>query len=170
MRDTGTETVAAEYDRLCTEGHRLAAQATRTPEDRARAVQISARLRAIRATPPPGYTLPSMATALIAHATAHGWQTLAQWTPAAGLDEGGRQEPFVTVQVGRRLTADELAARAEKFFQGPHWLYSATWWSRGLPHGRLRLHRVSAETPDAPACHEVSLRTAREAITAHPAP
>ncbi|MFI8942688.1 hypothetical protein [Streptomyces syringium] len=111
---------------------------------------------------PDGYSLPEAATALIAHARAYGWLAKAYWTPGDATSS-----PFVSVEVGRRLTEAEREQH-----RGPHWLYRLTWHSRGCPPGRLRRFGSGlAATPDSPAPHPApSVQRIREIITAHPAP
>jgi hypothetical protein len=135
----------------------------RTAEQAARGAAVLAELLEIVATPPPGYGLPALAAGLVAHAEAHGWQTLVQWTRP---DYDG--EPFVTVQVGRALTAEE-----REHHHGDRWTYRLTWHSRGCPPGRVRLFgQGSAITPDEPSGRSPapSVKAVRAVIEAHPAP
>lgn len=163
---TATETLAQEYTRLAHEQAELSAAARKAgayPEgDRQRFREISRRIREILAVPPEGYALPKLAVDLVAHAEAHGWVSLAQWT--APDYEG---EPFVSVQVGRQLRDGEMpGARGDK------WVYKLTWHSRDCAAGKVRLFRgSSAVTPDQPAYSDgPSVKAIRAVIEQHPAP
>jgi hypothetical protein len=162
---SATETLDQEYDRLFEErGDLIAAVRDRepTPEESARFRAVMARLRAILATPPPGYALPTQAAALTDHARAHGWHAAVQWTPP-GWDD----EVHVKVSVSRHLTEQEA-----RDARGSGWGYVYTWHARGCQPGRLRLFGAGqAQTPDAPWAHPApSLRAVREVIAARPAP
>ncbi|MFD1832429.1 hypothetical protein ACFSJS_22680 [Streptomyces desertarenae] len=160
------ETLRQEYERLCDAQAAVESIARRggeiAPEIRQQYTATAARLREILAVPPDGYTLPRAAADLVAHAAAHGWQTLVQWTPP-----GWDGEPYVRVQVGRRLTAEEAADHPAGVY-----LYELTWHSRDCPPGRLRRFGSGlARTPDRPAAHGApSVRAIRAVIAAHPAP
>ncbi|UQA91044.1 hypothetical protein [Streptomyces halobius] len=159
---TAAETPAQEYDRLSYEYRRLLNLPDRSPEQEARLQQVYARLRAIRATPPDGYTLPTAAAQLVAHAEAHGWQALVHW-PAPGYDG----DVSVHLKIGRRAAPGEL-----EYARSDMWIYELTWHSRDCPPGKLRLFgRILARTPQNPATHEApSVRAVREVIAAHPEP
>jgi hypothetical protein len=157
---TSTETPEQRYDRLSTEYRRLRHihSDDRTDADRTRLVALTLELRKLLAVPPSGYTLPTTAADLIAHAHAHGWDAWAQWTSDTGTSGG----PFVTVHVGRRQSP---AA-------GDFWRYELIWHSRGCPVGRVRRfgHGI-AQTPDNPAPRGTpSVRSIRQVIAQHPAP
>lgn len=140
------ETLEQEYNRLASE---------RTSE----AVR---RVREIVAIPPQGYQLPKSAADLIAHAEAHGWMSLVQWTPP-----GYEGEPFVTVQVGRRLVEGEMPDA-----RGSKWIYKLTWHSRDCAAGKVRLFGCGhSVTPDHPAGTDApSVKSIRATIEQHPAP
>lgn len=161
---TATETLAEEYERLASEQAELSAAARKagdlSAEDKQRFREIAQRLREIATTPPPGYELPKLAADLVAHAEAHGWMSLVQWTPPG---YGG--EPYVKVQVGRKLRDGEMPdARGDK------WIYEITWHSRDCAPGRVRLFRgTSAVTPDRPQYGDgPSIKAIRAVIEQHP--
>ena len=161
---TTTETLGQEYNRLLGEQAQLSAAARRTgsisPQDKQRHSEVTRRIREILTTPPQGYELPKLAADLVAHAEAHGWLSLVQWTPP---DYPG--EPFVSVQVGRRLQEGEMPdARGDK------WVYKLTWHSRGCAVGKVRLFvRGTAATPDSPADSDApSVKEIRAVIAANP--
>lgn len=155
-----------EYDRLYDEHGDLQAQGRKDgrldPEAAERYRQVKTRLREILATPPAGYQLPKPAADLVAHAEAHGWLALVQWTPPCW-----HSEPHVEVQVGRKLTADEAAEHRSDTF-----VYQLTWHSRDCaPGGLRRFGRILARTPDRPGWHDApSIKAIRAAIEASPAP
>jgi len=162
---TATETIAEEYGRLCDEDAELSAAVRKagaaTPEQVQRQRELRVRLRELHAIPPEGYELPKLAADLVAHAEAHGWVSLVEWTSP---DYDG--EPFVTVQVGRKLQAGEMSdARGDK------WIYKATWHSRGCAPGKVRLFRgTSAVTPEHPMYGDgPSIKAIRAVIEQHPA-
>lgn len=164
MTTTATETPAAEFERLSYERYELIKQVGApcgdTPEVRERMRAVARRMCEITAVPPDGYTLPKAAADLVAHAEAHGWRALVQWTAP-----GYPGEPYVGVQVGRRATgADGYVG------PGTSWKYSLTWHSRGCAPGKVRLFgRVLAETPDRPATHDgPSVKGIRDVIAEHP--
>jgi hypothetical protein len=163
---TITETAADEYARLSGEDAELSAAVrkvgTATSEQIERQREIRARLRELHAAPPAGYALPKLAADLVAHAEAHGWTTLTQWT---ALGYGGA--PFVTVQVGRLVTeADGYLGL------GDRWTYKLTWHSGGCAPGKVRLFGNGiAITPDNPgAGYAPSVKAIRAVISEHPAP
>lgn len=163
---TATETIAEEYERLCGEDAELSAAVrkvgTATPEQAQRQREIRNRLRELHAQPPEGYTLPKQAADLVAHAEAHGWLTLVQWT-ALGYDG----DPFVAVQVGR------LTTEADGYLGlGDRWTYKLTWHSGGCAPGKVRrFGSGSAVTPANPASHYApSVKAIRTVIEQHPAP
>lgn len=166
MTTVTTETLVQEHNRLLGEQAELSAAARRAggqldPEGRARYAAISQRLREIRAIPPAGYELPKMAADLVAHAEAHGWLSLVQWTPPDYMGD-----PFVGVQVGRRVTeADGYLGL------GNCWKYQLTWSSRDCAPGKVRLWRKGlAETPANPGTHDApSVKAIRAVIEQHPA-
>jgi hypothetical protein len=99
------------------------------------------------AVAPEGYTLPKAAVKLVAAANASGWQHLVQWQ----TDNDGT--PFVTVQVGRAITAVERADFTSRGFHGGYWKFEATWHGRGAGAGRVRLFgSVRGSTPEHPSC------------------
>ncbi|MFK4187263.1 hypothetical protein ACI2L4_25115 [Streptomyces sparsogenes] len=155
------ETAVERYNRLYDELQTLRriepAQRTKEHSDRYKAV--SAELLAILAIAPEGYTLPKAAADLIAHAEAHGWKTMVQWT-----HPGWEEEKYVMVRVGREVDEAE-----REQFRGDGWFYKLTWHSRGCAPGRLRLFGSGlAETPDNPATHDApSVRRIRAIITEH---
>ncbi|MFG2269100.1 hypothetical protein ACGFNY_04920 [Streptomyces chartreusis] len=162
---TATETIAEEYERLASEQAELSAAARKTgdlpTEGKQRFREIAQRLREIATIPPAGYELPKLAADLVAHAEAHGWTSLVEWTSP---DYEG--EPFVTVQVGRKLRDGEMPdARGDK------WIYKATWHSRDCAPGKVRLFRgTSAVTPDRPVYGDgPSIKAIRAVIEQHPA-
>ncbi|QDN60112.1 MULTISPECIES: hypothetical protein [unclassified Streptomyces] len=163
---TTLETLAQEYTRLTDERGELAAALRKagdaSPESRARLASVDRRLRDLVAAPPPGYILPKAAADLVAHAQAHGWLTLVQWTPPG---YGG--EPFVSVQVGRLLHAGEQSGA-----RGDRWTYNVTWHSRDCAPGRVRLFgRHLATTPEQPWLHDgPSVKAICAVIAQHPAP
>lgn len=149
----------AEYSDLLAEHHTLRRTRNRTPDQDARLAVVTARVMEIDATPPAGYTVPTAAAQLVEHARAHGWQTLAQWSPPS-LDT-----VFYTVHVGRVLRDGEIPDA-----RGSVWKYKLTWHSRDCPPGRLRLIGRGAETPERPMYHDApSVRAIRAVITNHPA-
>lgn len=163
MTTPAAETLADEYQRLSCERYELS-KAARVDQrdsgvvDRLRAIAV--RLREIESTPPDGYDLPKIAAGLVTHAEAHGWRVRVQWTPP-----GYEDEPYVTVQVGRRVTrADGYAGT------GDRWAYALTWHSRGCQTGKARLFGSGvAVTPDHPAAHNApSVKAIRGVITANP--
>lgn len=163
---TTTETLTQEYTRLVHEQAELSAAARKagaySEEGKQRFREMSRRIREVLTVPPQGYGLPKLATELVAHAEAHGWVSLMQWTPP---DYEG--EPFVTVQVGRQLRDGEMPdARGDK------WIYKITWHSRGCVTGRVRLFGgTSAVTPESPAYSGgPSVKAIRAVIERHPAP
>jgi hypothetical protein len=166
MSTVTTETLAQEYTRLADEQAELQAAARReqplTLEMRERYAKVTRRLREIGTLPPAGYELPKLASDLVAHAEAHGWMALVQWTPP---DYEG--EPSVTVQVGRILAEGEMPDA-----RGDRWIYKRTWHSRGCPPGQVRLFgRGHAVTPDNPGGAEApSVKVIRAVITQHPKP
>lgn len=115
------------------------------------------------AKPPEGYELPSVAAGLVDFAKAHGWATLVRWT----YDHSDPPEPFVHVEVGRKLTDDEAKAYRSNLFH-----YQLTWHSRDCAPGRLRRFGAGlAKTPDNPQwCDAPSVKRIREVIHASPAP
>lgn len=112
------------------------------------------------ATPPDGYAVPKIVTDLVEFAESHGWKALVDWTPP------GHEEPFMTVQVGRKVTEADGERR------GPHWLYDLTYHSRGCESGKVKKSRAGlAQTPDDPQWQGApSLKTIREVIAANPRP
>jgi hypothetical protein len=163
---TAAESPAQGFFRLlCERADLLAANrkaGTADPDRSARFAAVQQRLRELVGTAPEGYALPAQAASLIAHAQAHGWTTLVQWTAP-----GYEGEPFVTIQVRRTLAADE-----QPDARGDGWTYQFTWHSRGCPPGRLRLFgRHLATTPDQPWTHHTpSLKAVRDIISHHPPP
>lgn len=162
---TATETLAQECNRLTGEDAELSAAVRKvgaaTPEQTERQREIRTRLRELRAIPPAGYELPKMAADLVAHAEAHGWLSLVQWTPPDYVGD-----PFVGVQVGRRVTeADGYLGL------GNCWKYQLTWSSRDCAPGKVRLWRKGlAETPESPAATDApSIKAIRAVIEQHPA-
>lgn len=162
---TTTETLTEERDRLDAELAELRravldAGGVTTPEQDERYAAVRARLREIAAIPPEGYRLPSAAAGLISHAEAHGWLALAQWA------RDSASNPFVTVQVGRKLTEAEATEH-----RGDTWLFKFTWHSRDCPPCRLRLFGTgTAKTPDEPWTHDApSVKGVRAVIAEHPA-
>lgn len=162
---TITETSAQRYERLAGEQyqlHRIEPE-KRTPEQAARVSAVRSELLEIVATAPDGYCLPKLADDLVTLAQAHGWQTLAQWTPP-----GYSGEPYVTVQVGRLISPAERES-----YRGDRWAYKLTWHSRNCPAGKVRLFgQGTAVTPDDPSgrAGAPSVRAIRAVIAAHPAP
>lgn len=155
----------AEWEDLTDERSQLKAAAAKagdaTPEQRQRHREIQRRLAEIAATPPDGYELPKLAADLVEFAKGRGWLTLVQWTPP---DYSG--EPYVTVEVGRKLNGAEAAQHRSDTFH-----YQITWHSRDCEPGRLRKFGGCAKTPDSPQWHDVpSVRKIRETIAANPAP
>lgn len=162
---TATETIAGEYARLCSEDAELSAAVrkvgTASPEQVQRQREIRTRMRELHAAPPQGYALPKLAADLVAHAEAHGWATLVQWT-ALGYDG----DPFVAVQVGR------LVAEADGYLGlGDRWTYKLTWHSRDCDPGKVRLFGSgTAVTPANPGGHYApSIKAIRAVIEQHPA-
>ncbi|MEU0992323.1 hypothetical protein, partial [Streptomyces sp. NPDC005953] len=161
------ESLADEYTRLTHEQYTLLkAKLDRdtTPAEAVRLATVTARLTEIVAIPPTGYTLPKAAADLVAHAAEHGWTTLVQWAPAPGHEEEIR-EPFVTVRVGRRVTA------ADGYLgTGDRWEYRLTWHSRGCQPGRVRLSGSGlAVTPENPSEGSApSVAAIRAVIAQHP--
>jgi hypothetical protein len=159
-----TETLEQEYSRLVGEQNELSAAARKnagpSAEDRDRHREVTLRLRELLAIPPAGYALPAAAAGLVAHAEAHGWLTLVQWT-SLGYDGA----PFVTIQVGRQLREGEMPdARGNK------WIYKVTWHSYGCQPGKVRLFSSGAETPGRPVYHDgPSVKAIRAVIEQHPA-
>ncbi|WP_329492428.1 hypothetical protein OG618_37275 (plasmid) [Kitasatospora sp. NBC_01246] len=151
---TPTPTPAHRTDAITAEITRLSHQAAvlrhidpaeRTDADRTRFAEITARLRALVAVPPPGYALPKAAADLIAYADARKWVADVHWFVTAGAD------PFVKVRVGRALSGAEAAGR-----RGNAWTYALCWHARGCAPGRVRLFGpILATTPDNPAMHNV---------------
>ncbi|MFE7077910.1 hypothetical protein ACFU96_48370 [Streptomyces sp. NPDC057620] len=164
MSTTTTETLKQEYDRLCDEEDELRTAARKdgwSEQAKERQRAISLRLREILTIPPAGYALPAAASGLIAHAEAHGWLALAQWT---SIDFDG--DPFVTVQVGRQLADGEMPDA-----RGSRWLYKLTWHSRDCAPGKVRLFgNGHAVTPDSPGGNYApSVKAIRAVIEQHPA-
>jgi hypothetical protein len=165
MTTIADETLAAEHRRLTFEQYELREalrDGTADPGARERLRAVTFRLREIAATPPEGYALPKLAADLVAHADAHGWLSLVQWTPP-----GYGDDPFVTVQVGRLVVESD-----GDLGPGDRWKYSLTWHSRGCETGKARLFgRILAETPDRPSVHDgPSVKAIRAVIEQHPAP
>lgn len=139
-----TETAAQRFVRVNDEYHSLLhiRPGDRTDAHKESLRSLRAELVAIVAVPPEGYSLPAAAQALVDDAERSGWRALVQWTPP-----GYEGEPFVRVQVGRRLSEDELNSGA--YFRGTGWNYSLTWHSRGCSPGKVRLFgRGGSTTPD----------------------
>lgn len=159
---TTTETPVEQYQRLMTQYEHLRRirPDQRTPEEQATYDTVCARLRAIEATPPAGYTLPAAAARLVEHARGHHWQTQVQWPRPDSTDD-----PSVRVMVGRLMTP----AEREEFARGDRWQYFLTWSSRDCPPGRLRFRGGIAHTPDHPAAHPApSVKAITTVITARP--
>lgn len=119
---------------------------------------------------PDGYTLPKQAADLMAHATANGWLTRAIWVHGPDIEE-----PFVSVDVGRKLAAGEQPVCPTDEYapvRGDKWAYRVTWHSRDCKPGRLRLFRKPlAATPWRPAHYDgPSVKGIRDVIARHPAP
>jgi hypothetical protein len=167
---TATETLEQEYDRLADEQAEISARRRTTgassPEDVARYVVVTRRLREILTTPPTGYGLPKPLAELVAYAEAHGWLTLVQWTPPGWADE-----VFVKTQVGRRLTEAEQQAGD---YYSDRWLFELTYHSRDCAPGAVRKFGPGGGyTPDRRAAERApapSLKAIRAVIAAHPAP
>jgi len=102
---------------------------------------------------PEGYRTPKSAAELMEHAAANGWQARLCWFAGGEITE-----PFLKIEVGRRLTpgedlpvnpADEYAP-----VRGDFWRYLVTWHSRGARPGTLRLFRSpGCATPWNPSYH-----------------
>lgn len=163
---TATETLEQEYDRLLGERGELGARLRKSEggptEDREQLRRVARRIREIVAIPPAGYELPKLAVDLVAHAEAHGWLSLVEWTPP---DYEG--EPYVSVQVGRQLAEGELPDEP-----GRKWIYQLTWHSRDCAPGKVRRFRAGlARTPDRPMPHDgPSVKAIRAVIEQHPKP
>ncbi|MBI0296752.1 hypothetical protein JBE04_20385 [Streptomyces sp. PRKS01-29] len=166
MATTAAETLEQEYHRLLAERANIQATARAagetSTEAREQMTAVMDRLREILAIPPDGYTLPTPAAKLIAHAHAHGWLGETQWTAP-----GWHGEPFVAVKVGRRMEPGEL-----EYSRSDVWLYQLTWHSRGCPPGKLRLFGSGlSRTPENPATHDApSIKAITAVITQHPGP
>ena len=160
-----TETLRQEWDRLLDEKHTIMSAARKagdaTDDMKLRHREIQRRLTEIATIPPDGYTLPKAAADLMEFAAERGWKTLVQWT------EPGYDEPFVGVEVGRKL--DEAEARD---YRSDTFHFKLTWHSRDCEPGKLkRFGRILAKTPDEPQWRDApSVRKIRETIAAHPAP
>ena len=120
---------------------------------------------------PDGYTLPKQAADLATYAAAHGWLTRTIWVAGEGIDE-----PFVTVDVGRKL-ADVEDAPVDPSDQyapvrGDRWAYRVTWHSRDAQPGKLKLfRRPGAVTPWRPAYHDgPSVKGIMQIISRFPQP
>lgn len=163
---TATETTAQKYDRLASEfgGLRHVHPGERTGEQKARLGALAKELGAILATPPAGYELPKIAVDLMAHAREYGWLTSSQWSAPSYVGE-----PFVKVEVGRKLDEQEREQR-----RGDRWLYRLTWHSRDCAPGRVRLFGSgSASTPDYGSAEQhdaPSVKAIRAVIAANPGP
>ncbi|MFH8405479.1 hypothetical protein ACH4FX_11995 [Streptomyces sp. NPDC018019] len=112
-------------------------------------------------TPPDGYAVPKTVTGLVTYATAYGWKTLVQWA----ADSGGN--PFVNVEIGRLLTADEAKRQ-----RGDRFDFRLTYHSRSCTPGMLKRFGTGlAQTPDKPQWHDApALWKIREVIYLNPAP
>jgi hypothetical protein len=160
-----TETQAQERERLTYEQRELGKtirEGGTAPEARERLRAVTLRLREIAATAPPGYALPKAAADLAAHAEAHGWMALVQWTPPAYSGE-----PYVSVQVGRLVTeADGYLGL------GDRWKFEVSWHSRGCAPGKVRMfgngHAVTPANPGGG--YAPSVKTIRAVIEQHSAP
>lgn len=163
MTTVTTETLAQEYNRLIDEraDHQAAARkaGAMSPDGSEALRSIGRRLMEILAIPPQGYTLPKAIEDLVAHAEAHGWISMIQWTYP-----GYEGEPYVGVQVARK------AADAES--RGDVWHYKLTWHSRDCAPGKLkRFGGALAATPDSPQWSDApSMKAIRAVIEQHPAP
>ncbi|MFI0718887.1 hypothetical protein [Streptomyces sp. NPDC021224] len=161
---TITETAATHYDRLDVEfaALRHVDPKDRTAEQEERLRVLHGELVEILSRPPAGYELPRIATDLMAHAKAHGWQASLRWTPP-----GYSGEPFMTVEVGRKLAGLERNQH-----RGDRWHYQLTWHSRDCVPGKVKLFRAGlASTPDNPADHDApSIKAIRAIIEANPGP
>ncbi|WP_412078981.1 hypothetical protein ACLF6K_37190 [Streptomyces xanthophaeus] len=158
---TATESLAQEYQRLMTE-HRQAMRAAYegvathlgekpSPGKQAAAEAHLPRLKEILAIAPAGYELPKQAVELIDLAKAHGWISMAQWTPPDWEDE-----PSVLLHL------------AGKVGPGRAFYYRITWHSRDCAPGALKLWRKTAETPDQPRRHDApSIKAIRAVIAAN---
>lgn len=163
---TTVETPEQEYGRLTTEGGEIQSAARAkgelTPELREALRPIRARLSEITTIPPAGYATPKAVTDLVDFARAHGWLARVQWTPP-----GWEGEPFLQVQVGRKLSVEEAAeCRSDDY------LFQLTWHSRGCPPGRVTRFRSGlARTPDRPQWYDApSVKGIRAVIEQNPAP
>lgn len=165
MTTATTETLTQEHERLTYEQRELGKairEGQAAPEAREKLRTVTLRLREIAATAPPGYALPKAATDLVAHAEAHGWMALVQWTPP-----GYSGEPYVSVQVGR------LVHEADGYVGlGDRWKYEVTWHSRGCALGKVRMfgngHAVTPANPGGN--YAPSVKAIRAVMAAHPAP
>ncbi|MGW6789976.1 hypothetical protein [Streptomyces chartreusis] len=160
-----SETLLEEWERLLGERADIRSSVRTSepsPEARERHREIQRRLTEIAAIPPDGYALPSLAAGLLEFAKAHGWVTAVQWTPPG---YGG--EPFVNVEVGRKLGEAEAANHRSDTFH-----FQLTWHSRDCEPGKLKkFGRILAKTPDNPQWHDApSVKRVREIIHASPAP
>jgi hypothetical protein len=165
MTETTTElTLVERYRRLDFEHYTLrrVEPDERTADQRARLVAVHHELREILAAPPAGYELPKAATDLLAFAEAHGWMAQAQWTSP---EYDG--EPYVSVQVARRVTEAERDQ-----YRGDRWSYQLTWHSRDCAAGKVRrFGSGTAITPGSPSTHDApSVKAIRAVIEANPAP
>lgn len=118
---------------------------------------------------PEGYALPKLAADLMACAEANGWLTRAIWVAGPEIEE-----PFVSVDVGRKLAPGEDPEDPSDRYapvRGDKWAYRVTWHSRGCAPGKLRLFRQPlASTPWRPAHHDgPSVRRIQDMILAFPA-
>ncbi|MCX4912885.1 hypothetical protein [Streptomyces sp. NBC_00687] len=156
----------SEWCRLVDEKHEIMAAARKagdaTPEQKQRHREIQRRLAEIVAIPPDGYALPKIVADLMEFARERGWKTLVQWT-APGYDD----DPFVTVEVGRKLTEQEA-----KVYRSDTFHFRLTWHSRDCEPGKVKkFGSGTAQTPDHPQWRDgPSVRKIREIIHAHPAP
>ncbi|MGA4875929.1 hypothetical protein [Streptomyces lydicamycinicus] len=164
MADTLAETLEQQYERLATRYQELrhVHPSERTADQAAELRVINQQLTTLLSTPPAGYALPKVAADLITHAKVNGWLARTQWTYP-----GFTGQPYVKVEVGRRLTGDE-----SPLYRGTHWLFVLTWHSRGCSPGKLRMFGNGlAETPENPASHDgPSVKAIRAVITDNPAP
>jgi len=109
--------------------------------------------------------LPKRATDLIDQAETHGWEVLVQW------QKDTEENPFVTIKVGRVVTASERPALEAKGWIGDYWSYQMTWHSRFAREGKLIMFgKVLGETPQRPTSYECTLRDTVATIVANPHP